>query len=125
MLFRDNDRTIIGVNSAHSSTRQRFTIAHEIGHLFLHKGKLFVDTPVSFRDAKSSSATDRGEIEANAFAAELLMPRDMVITEVQKRLAKNTRLSSESLIEELAEVFTVSQQAIEYRLKNLGILSLG
>ncbi|TLY30823.1 MAG: ImmA/IrrE family metallo-endopeptidase [Nitrospirae bacterium] len=125
MLFRNDDHTIIGVNSAHASTRQRFTIAHEIGHLLLHRGKLFVDTSVKFRDAKSSLATDRGEIEANAFAAELLMPSDMIHLEVQKKLGKNPTHSMQSLIEEMSESFGVSQQAMEYRLANLGILSLG
>ena len=44
MIFRDDERVIIGVNSLHPKTRQRFTVAHEIGHLLLHRGdKLFVD----------------------------------------------------------------------------------
>lgn len=124
MLFRDNDRTIIGVNTTHSTTRQRFTIAHEIGHYLLHRGQLFVDTQVSFRDSRSSSATDKGEIEANAFAAELLMPRELVVKEVQRRYAKNSSLSSEALINELSETFEVSPQAMQYRLINLGVICI-
>lgn len=36
LLFRDGDHHVIGVNSAHPMARQRFTIAHELGHRALH-----------------------------------------------------------------------------------------
>ncbi|MGH7751081.1 MAG: ImmA/IrrE family metallo-endopeptidase, partial [Candidatus Dormibacteria bacterium] len=36
MLIRDGDRTIISVARSHAKVRQRFTIAHELGHLLLH-----------------------------------------------------------------------------------------
>src|SRR5262245_61528186 len=75
MLYRDENRNLIGVNSAHGANRQRFTIAHEIGHLKLHAGKpVFVDSfggRVNLRDGTS----DLQEVEANAFAASLLMPQ--------------------------------------------------
>lgn len=122
MLFKDGNRTIIGVNSAHPKTRQRFTIAHEIGHLLLHRGELFLDANISFRDSRSSLATDQEEIEANSFAAELLMPRELLKAEVQKRVIKYGSVSTDLLLEELIVVFDVSKQAMEYRLKNLGIL---
>ena len=38
LLVREADRVVIGVNDAHPETRQRFTIAHELGHLVLHQG---------------------------------------------------------------------------------------
>src|SRR3712207_1001226 len=37
MLFREGNRAIIGVNALHPKARQRFTIAHELGHLELHE----------------------------------------------------------------------------------------
>src|SRR5438034_11370139 len=55
MLVRDKTRTVIGINSAHPLVRQRFSIAHEIGHLRLHQGAIFIDQTVRFnRDEKSS-----------------------------------------------------------------------
>ncbi|WP_412520887.1 ImmA/IrrE family metallo-endopeptidase [Actinomadura madurae] len=77
MLVREPTRTVIGINQGHAATRQRFTVAHEIGHLQLHKGRpLIMDTDVrvNLRDKVSSMATDREEIEANRFAAALLIP---------------------------------------------------
>src|ERR1700682_2412709 len=53
MLYREADRTLIGVNSTHVATRQRFTLAHEIAHLLLHKGRpVFIDrlVRVNWRD---------------------------------------------------------------------------
>src|SRR3954470_4270018 len=70
-------RYIIGINSSHPETRKRFTIAHEMGHLVLHQlDQVHVDKQflVKLRDDISSQAIDPHEIEANAFAAALLMP---------------------------------------------------
>ncbi|MBI2312977.1 MAG: ImmA/IrrE family metallo-endopeptidase [Betaproteobacteria bacterium] len=124
MLFRDGDHIVIGINSSHAKTRQRFSIAHEIGHLVMHKGAIFVDKAVRLnRDAKSSLAIDPREIDANRFAAELLMPEKLVSAEAKKRLVKKSKLSELLLIDELAAAFQVSSQAMEFRLTNLGIIS--
>ncbi len=125
MLFRDGAKLIIGVNATHAETRQRFTIAHEIGHLVLHPGRpIILDrvVRVNLRDSLSGMATDREEIEANQFAASLLMPRDLVVGHVEKMLKTGHRLSEDDLVTNLAKVFEVSSQAMEYRLTNLGIL---
>lgn len=120
LLYRDGTRTIIGVNSAHAPTRQRFTIAHELGHLLLHPGRpMILDRArVNLRDSVSSMATDSQEIEANQFAAALLMPRDFLLAELKRLPAKQSDL----LIEGLAQKFDVSREAIRHRLVNLGIL---
>jgi Zn-dependent peptidase ImmA (M78 family) len=125
ILYRDGKQAVIGINSTHSKVRQRFTIAHEIGHLVLHDGELFVDQSVrvNFRDKRSSLAEDKQEIEANKFAAELLMPKEMIKHEVVKCIAKKKTATESQLIAELARVFEVSEQAMEYRLLNLGIIS--
>ena len=122
LLYRDGDHVVIGVNSTHAERRRRFTIAHELGHLVLHKGRpLVVDhVRINFRDANSSTASDLEEIQANAFAAELLMPRDQVITNAKKALAGQVA-NEESVIRDLADGFEVSEQAMEYRLVNLGL----
>jgi Zn-dependent peptidase ImmA (M78 family) len=70
--------------------RQRFTIGHELGHLTLHHGHdLILERLVrlNFRDATSSTANDEEEIEANHFAAELLMPHDFLRAQPQHSLA--------------------------------------
>lgn len=122
MLFRDDSRVVIGVNAKHVRTRQRFSIAHECGHLKLHEGKMYVDARVNFRDSTSGLAVDSEEIEANQFAASLLMPRAFVLAESKKVLEKREPTDVENIVRELARVFDVSTQAMEFRLKNLGLI---
>jgi Zn-dependent peptidase ImmA (M78 family) len=124
MLLREVDTVVIGINSRHSHTRQRFTLAHELGHYYLHKGNFHLDraVQVKFRDATSSMAVDRDEIQANAFAAALLMPKHMFTADILARVARLSS-SEEEFVSRLAEVFDVSHQAMQYRLVNLGVTS--
>lgn len=124
MLYRDpNGANVIVVNSLTAKTRQRFTVAHEIGHLLLHAQTLQVDRPISvrFRDERSSLAVDLDEIAANQFAAALLMPRDWVLADADRLLNRDSTLSDEAVVGELAERYGVSRQAMEFRLANLGL----
>lgn len=119
-LYKNGDQHIITINSIHPDARQRFTIAHELGHYFLgHHGNLFIDKGHLYRDARSSAGTIEMEKEANKFAAELLMPEELLIG-----LINIQRLEDISDIEEIAEELKVSTQALTYRLSNLGIINL-
>ncbi|WP_308101716.1 ImmA/IrrE family metallo-endopeptidase [Streptomyces sp. S07_1.15] len=126
MLLRQDGRTpIVGVNDAHSAHRQRFTIAHELGHLLLHPGReVVLDRPVrvNLRDKTSSMATDREEIEANAFAASLLMPAELMRSELQ-RLPATVRQDPDLCAARLADIFAVSTSAMGFRMINLGLVS--
>jgi len=127
MLYRDGERRVIGINSAHAAVRQRFSIAHELGHLELHPGRpVILDHVVrmDFRDQRSSTATDQQEIEANRFAAELLMPRDWVMRAATRRTGRAREVRGDDLVQDLADEFDVSLQAMEYRLANLGLRRL-
>jgi len=123
MVYIKDGVPIIGVNSLHHSNRQRFTIAHELGHLELHRqmitSNVHVDKkfPALMRDPKSATGTEQIEIEANQFAAELLMP----IALIEQALAgKQFDIDDDGPIEELAKKFRVSKQALEYRIRNRG-----
>ena len=120
VLYRDGDRKVIGVNGWHAEVRQRFTIAHELGHLQLHQDTLFVDG-LLHRDTMSSRAVNTHEIEANAFAAELLMPRHILLEELRQRIPKSGIADPGRLTKQLAKSFEVSEQAMEFRLANLGL----
>lgn len=124
MLYREGKKKIIGINTTQSIVRQRFSIAHEIGHLVLHEGNLYVDrsVKVNFRDSRSSMAVDPEEIEANAFAAELLMPEEIVNAETKRHMRSNPKSSAEELISNLATKFKVSEKAMDFRLQNLHII---
>src|SRR5439155_9267429 len=67
VLVKDGERAMIGINARDASTRQRFTIAHELGHHLLHSSReLFVDRDyvIHFRDEKSAGGYDPMEVEA-------------------------------------------------------------
>jgi len=125
LLFRDDSRRVIGVNSRESALRQRFTIAHEIGHLLLHKGRpLIVDKLVRVNARSSTNSPSRNEErEANQFAAGILMPADLVRQHASDVIEDMTLISDRWLVEQMAKRFQVSLQAMEYRLVNLDVLS--
>lgn len=130
-LLRDikSNRAVIGVNDTHSSNRKNFTIAHEIGHFLLHEGDVIhIDRGnagfrMKLRSEEASKGTEVDEIEANLFAAELLMP----INFLEKDLAQlgNLDLQDERVERELtilAKKYQVSNQALTFRLINLGFI---
>jgi Zn-dependent peptidase ImmA (M78 family) len=130
-LIRDTDGTMtIGINSFHAPTRQRFSIGHEIGHAQLHAGAkgqdvLFVDPPgteVLFRDDRASLGEDPKEIQANQFAAALLMPSDYIQAIGRKIVEKSPSIGVDAVVTRLALRFSVSEQAMRYRLVTLGML---
>jgi len=70
--FREHGGAVLWVNGGHGRTRQRFTLAHELGHAWCgHDGALELDTFATL----SGRTTNPREIEANAFAAEFLVPK--------------------------------------------------
>lgn len=92
ILERTGDgRFRIIVNADHPHTRQRFTIAHELGHYMLHRrliGNGISDSRI-YRSATSGAYRNpnigpKEETEANKFAVNLLMPEHLV-KEVQQR----------------------------------------
>lgn len=126
-LLRDLSRqqAIIGVNDNHPDNRQRFTIAHELGHFLLHEQeKLHIDRrfQINRRDESSSQGKSEEEKEANLFAAELLMP----VHFLQQDLATVGALDLESddTIANLAKKYKVSVQAMTFRLAYLGHIQL-
>ncbi len=123
MFQRIDDKTaVIGINSSHADVRKRFSIAHEIGHFILHDENLHIDekvrSNVQYRNEYSSLGVDDREIEANQFAAEILMPEEILLKDVGKLKDK----SPEVAIEELAKLYDVSIQSMTIRLTRLGVI---
>lgn len=102
----NNTSAVIWFNFAESERRQRFTIAHELGHLMCDPlGEEFRDiNPVGYKSPKR-------EVTANRFAADLLIPVDLV-HQYYTLFDGHPRI--------LADTFGVSEQAMEIRLGSLG-----
>lgn len=111
---------VIGINTLHAPTRQRFTLAHELAHIRLHRGELertvHVDRGSLRRDSLSAAGVSPIEIEANTFAAELLMPTEFLIRALKGR---SVDLEDDKAVATLAKRFRVSDAAMRYRLSAL------
>lgn len=110
---KDGSKYVIDINSRHSATRQRFTVAHELGHYIYHRdllGKGVGDT-LAFRadgtDMPNLAITKVHEQQANTFAANLLMPNHL-IERLQGQGFKTPQ--------QLAEKLGVSEQAMRIKL---------
>lgn len=120
LLLRREGSTICIINRDHTSTRRRYSIAHEIGHFILHPPEeAYID--VAARSDRSSAGIDPREIEANAFAAALLIPEQLLRQRVPDPLDISFENDAEN-VSQLAKEFNVSTMAMTYRLLNLELL---
>lgn len=120
-LVISNDVPVIAVNKEHGPNRQRFTIAHELGHLVLDgkSREVFVDrSAVFFRSNVSATGVDPSEVAANNFAAALLMPK----THLLAALKAIDEVLTSAHIKKLANDFAVSEQAMTIRLARLDLV---
>jgi hypothetical protein len=111
MLLPDERQVWLNAREARESPgRRRFTLAHEVGHWVCQvlEGRV---APVFCRTEEVGVGEGRAlEREANVFAAELLMPQERV------------RVRFDGSIVGTAEHFGVSEEAMGWRLYNLGCL---
>ncbi|WP_213736057.1 ImmA/IrrE family metallo-endopeptidase [Bradyrhizobium sp. dw_411] len=121
MAFIRDGKPVIGVNSNHHPNRQRFTIAHELAHVVLHRAKLeatvMIDKGRNFipRDSISAEGIDPLEKQANAFASELLMPERLV----RQVLESSRDIQDDDYLIGMANRFRVSLAALQFRLARL------
>lgn len=105
-----DNRFEIGVNSKNHKNRQRFSMAHEYGHYLLHREKIH-EMPVGEQILHRNGDRNGVERQANNFAADLLMPNDLV---------RKSFLASEGGLKKMADFLGVSKESLKYRLEALG-----
>jgi len=115
VLLRKEDMAFMAINSDESPARQRFTIAHELGHFFLHETK---ETFIDYRDNKKNVVRDKREIDANKFAAALLMPKKPLLKDIKSFLENGL---DKEITTFLAKKYEVSEDAMTFRLMNLNL----
>jgi Zn-dependent peptidase ImmA (M78 family)/transcriptional regulator with XRE-family HTH domain len=109
LSWQDDHAWLIVAATSQTPTRQRFTIAHELGHLLARDDqKLHVDEDVS------DSADRESEVRANAFAAAFLMPYPALEPAV-----RSDELSNAAAFADLVMRLAVSPSALWYRLFNV------
>jgi Zn-dependent peptidase ImmA (M78 family) len=111
--FFNAKQNAIYVNAAEAGSRMTFTIAHELGHSQLHRDWAeSSDYKILYRNQNIIDQKDPKEVEANVFAANLLVPRFLL--DKYKKILENSLIG----ISDLATVFAVSNPVIKFRLKN-------
>lgn len=111
-----NAFAVIFINALHTKERKLFTLAHEFAHQLFHLGRDDRNTIVSF----IASNREPEEKEANAFAAELLMPEKLIDQLVQKFGQSLKRIEN---LDSAARWLNVSREALFYRLTEKNIFT--
>jgi len=115
---KHNKTPIIGVMKYQATVRKRFTVAHELGHLLLHDGReVHIDRlyRVNYRSDRADGGIKVEETEANAFAAELLMPVQFLDSEGDFLFD----IGADEQLKQVADKYGVSAEAMSWRLFNL------
>lgn len=122
-IFLKDGLPVIWINPLRPENRQKFTLAHELGHLVydvlpnLDKGQ------ERFQQYYRNNNGGRRETRANQFAANLLMPVFAIKQTVDEIHSKDKNTTTDEYIDGLTSVFEVSKQAMIVRLKSLGVIS--
>ena len=106
-----NDLTVICINYKRSYGHQNFTLAHELGHWFLHKGVSISD------DDHVLYSSDKVEKEANEFASELLYPDELLMKDFfyairHDLFTKSNRKALGEYIDELCRKYCLSYEMV-------------
>ncbi|MHB8896461.1 MAG: ImmA/IrrE family metallo-endopeptidase, partial [Candidatus Geothermincolia bacterium] len=100
------NRWFVWINGTHSPRRRRWVLSHELGHIAMeHTGVAFLD----------SGERTWQQLSANRFAAELLMPEDLVVREHARALEVGMSVG------DLADIFLVDKRVAELRLDELSL----
>jgi Zn-dependent peptidase ImmA (M78 family) len=120
LLRHDDGESFVAVNADHWPGRQRFTLAHELGHLCMDHAEGVDWTSDLFG---SSRSRDQQEIEANYFAAELLAPRAGIFAWLERTEIDPPGKISVETVMRLAFHYGVAFSTTCYRLERAGAIS--
>ena len=104
LTYKEGDLIDVAFNNTVSVNRQKFSFAHELGHLYM--GHVHGGGAIDFENASDA------EKEANEFAAELTMPLVMLRTHL---------LKNDKSIEDVTKLFKVSEEAAWWRIMDTGL----
>jgi Zn-dependent peptidase ImmA (M78 family) len=125
-IKRIGDRYEISSAKGEHYYRQRFSLAHELGHYVLHRSLIGqgVDDNKKYRSTAEGDFYNTfieldHERQANSFAASILIPENLL----KEKLNDLTRYPMVELVPRLYKAFQVSRSAMEWRLKNTGLIN--
>lgn len=111
MTIKEGSTTAIILNPSHKLPRQRSDLMHEVAHLELKHVPIRVEISKQTGMLLISDYSDEQELEADWHGAALLLPRDALAQHRSRRKA----------VSEIAEIYGVSEQLCEWRLRMTGV----
>ena len=112
---RSNGQWVIGINKYHHPSRQRFSMAHELGHFINDQDFFKTESRLDDIILLRTNSINEREIKANEFASEILIPSKIFTDLIVNKGERN--------IIQLASFFDVSPAAIKYKAFRLGLIS--
>jgi len=111
--YLEDDRAIIEYSSDMNIHRQRFTIAHHLGHLVLgHTNRNVSCSDVDYTD------TDKQELDANVFAANILISPNSLRDMMSRMKPSNHSCNNiRKTVKILSEVYNVSESIVRWQLE--------
>lgn len=126
-IVKDGKPEIV-INANDSYKRQRFTMAHEFGHIIMHwdwlnnqeNGLNPKNTEILFRKSFYINAENTKEMQANEFAAELLIPKDVLIANIGNiDEIRNNPFLFDRVKSRVAKAFEVSESFAQVQLNKI------
>jgi Zn-dependent peptidase ImmA (M78 family) len=118
LLRHEDGESLVAVNADHWPMRQRFTLAHELGHLHMDHAE-----GVDWTNDLFGASRDRQEIEANYFAAEFLAPRAGILAWLERtEVSRPGKIAAETIVR-LAFHYGVAFSTTCFRLERAGAIS--
>jgi Zn-dependent peptidase ImmA (M78 family) len=112
-IGQENGEFVIRINRHEAKHRQRFTLAHELAHLLLHKDRIIAQGGWSENVLLRSGQPASIEYEANRLASDLVIPS----AQLAKATADYSGPMTSEVVEDLAHRFGVSTAAMEIKLQ--------
>lgn len=116
-ILEDNLKIVINPEMTYYEQRRNFTLAHELGHIFIpwHNGDIKCNFEDNYIKVNGKRLLDTQELEANIFASDFLMPQDWLVGEIEK----NKNLPFDKLVELIARNANTSIMACFYALEQV------
>lgn len=116
MAIKNGDFRCMLINSNHRVSKQHFTIAHELYHLFIQ-----TDFTSEVSNAGMFDKTDKNEYSADCFAAYLLMPEEAVISLIPPNELSKNKLTLATIVK-IEQYFACSRMSVLFRLTEIGLI---
>jgi Zn-dependent peptidase ImmA (M78 family) len=116
MAVKQHDLNFIIINSEHRISKQHFTIAHELYHLFIQK-----DFVSEVSNAGKFDRKNKMEFEADWFAAFLLMPEEGLLQLIPREELSKNKISLPTIVK-IEQYFACSRTALLFRLDGIGLI---